>query len=104
MAFQCNVDTNGGATTKNVNGLSYTLGRIPDNWVAKSLDVCNYVSRRLIAKKIEKTVSLTLTFQGDGVCDTTHGFGINAQHLAYPNSASTQTLGTNFAVKQLKQG
>ena len=51
MAFQCNVDTNGGATTKNVNGLSYTLGRIPDNWVAKSLDVCNYVSRRLIAKK-----------------------------------------------------
>jgi len=79
----CNVDTNGGTTTKNVNGLSYTLGRIPDNWVAKSLDVCNY---------------------GDGVCDTTHGFGINAQHLAYPNSASTQTLGTNFAVKQLKQG
>ena len=40
----CNVDTNGGTTTKNVNGLSYTLGRIPDNWVSKTLDVCNYVS------------------------------------------------------------
>ena len=79
--LSCNVDTNGGTTTKNVNGLSYTLGRIPENWVSKSLDVCNY---------------------GDGVCDTTHGFGINAAHLAYPNSASTQTLGTNFAVKQLR--
>jgi hypothetical protein len=40
----CNVDTNGGTTTKNVNGLSYALGRIPDNWVSKTLDVCNYVS------------------------------------------------------------
>ena len=40
----CNVDTNGGTTTKNVNGLSYTLGRIPENWVSKTLDVCNYVS------------------------------------------------------------
>lgn len=43
----CNVDTNGGTTTKNVNGLSYTLGRIPDNWVSKTLDVCNYVCLRL---------------------------------------------------------
>jgi hypothetical protein len=60
----CNVDTNGGTTTKNVNGLSYTLGRIPDNWVAKSLDVCNYVSFRLSSSQIsKKTVSLTLTFR-----------------------------------------
>lgn len=43
----CNVDTNGGTTTKNVNGLSATLGRIPDNWVSKTLDVCNYVSSQL---------------------------------------------------------
>lgn len=47
----CNVDTNGGTTTKNVNGLSYTLGRIPDNWVSKTLDVCNYVSRRFLASQ-----------------------------------------------------
>jgi hypothetical protein len=40
----CNVDTNGGTTTKNVNGLSAALGRIPDAWVSKTLDVCNYVS------------------------------------------------------------
>lgn len=81
MGLACNVDTNGGTTTKNVNGLSSILGRIPENWVSKTLDVCNF---------------------GDGVCDTTHGFGINAQHLAYPLSASTQDLGTKFGVKQLQ--
>jgi hypothetical protein len=47
-------------------------------------------------------IDFTNVNKGDGVCDTTHGFGINAAHLAYPNSASTQTLGTNFAVKQLR--
>lgn len=40
----CNVDTNGGTTTRNVNGLSATLGGIPDDWVSKTLDVCNFVS------------------------------------------------------------
>lgn len=39
----CNVDINGGTTTRNVNGLSATLGRIPDEWVSKTLDVCNFV-------------------------------------------------------------
>lgn len=39
----CNVDTNGGTTTKNVNGLSAALGGIPANWVSKTLDVCNFV-------------------------------------------------------------
>jgi hypothetical protein len=37
----CNVDNNGGTTTRNVNGLSAGLGGgIPSNWVAKTLDVC----------------------------------------------------------------
>ncbi|WRT69550.1 uncharacterized protein IL334_006537 [Kwoniella shivajii] len=76
----CNVDTKGGTTTKNVNGLSYKLGGIPANWVNKTLDVCNY---------------------GDGVCDTAHGYGITVQHLAYPRDASTQNQGTAFALKQL---
>jgi len=76
----CNVDTNGGTTTRNVNGLSVYAGPIPANWISKTLDVCNY---------------------GDGVCDTTHGYGINAQHLAYPSSAGTQSQGTNFGVKVL---
>lgn len=40
----CNVDTNGGTTTRNVNGLSYRLGGIPSAWVGKTLDVCNFVS------------------------------------------------------------
>jgi pimeloyl-ACP methyl ester carboxylesterase len=40
----CNVDTNGGTTTKYVNGLSSYQGSIPSNWVSKTLDVCNYVS------------------------------------------------------------
>jgi hypothetical protein len=39
--------------------------------------------------------------QGDGVCDTTHGFGINAQHLAYPLSGSAQNLGSEFVLKML---
>ncbi|KAK3646072.1 hypothetical protein LTR56_008689 [Elasticomyces elasticus] len=77
----CNVDQNGGTTTKNVNGLSAALGGIPSNWISKTLDVCKY---------------------GDGVCDTTHGYGINAQHLAYPTSTSVQNLGTQFVVGKLR--
>jgi hypothetical protein len=40
----CNVDNNGGTTTKNVNGISgrFAAG-IPSNWVSKTLDVCIYV-------------------------------------------------------------
>jgi hypothetical protein len=41
----CNVDNNGGTTTRNVNGLSGRFGTgIPSTWVAKSLDVCIFVS------------------------------------------------------------
>ncbi|KAK8016825.1 cutinase 1 [Apiospora rasikravindrae] len=76
----CNVDINGGSTTRNVNGLSVFLGSIPNNWVSKTLDVCAF---------------------GDGVCDTTHGVGINAVHLTYPSSAASQKLGVDFAKKQL---
>ncbi|KAK6829498.1 cutinase [Apiospora arundinis] len=76
----CNVDVNGGSTTKNVNGLSVFLGSIPQNWVSKTLDVCAF---------------------GDGVCDTTHGVGINAMHLTYPTNAGSQKLGVDFAKKQL---
>ncbi|KAH6655960.1 A cutinase-like protein from cryptococcus Sp [Truncatella angustata] len=77
----CNVDNNGGTTTKNVSGLSAALGKsIPDDWISKTLDVCIY---------------------GDGVCDTTHGVGINMQHLSYPTDSGTQKLGISFAVKQL---
>jgi hypothetical protein len=40
----CNVDTKGGKSTMDVNGMSATLGGIPENWVSKTMDVCNYVS------------------------------------------------------------
>ena len=40
----CNVDSNGGSTTKNVSGLELLFGSIPANWVSKTLDVCAYVS------------------------------------------------------------
>ncbi|KAF4331725.1 cutinase 1 [Fusarium beomiforme] len=77
----CNVDNMGGSTTKNVNGLeAFGGGGIPQDWVSRTLDVCIF---------------------GDGVCDTTHGLGINAQHLEYPTDASTQNLGTTFVVKEL---
>lgn len=77
----CNVDSTGGTTTRNVNGISaYGTYGIPSAWVARSLDVCAY---------------------GDGVCDTTHGLGINAAHLSYPRDSNVQTQGTNFVVGKL---
>ncbi|KAF1967836.1 cutinase [Bimuria novae-zelandiae CBS 107.79] len=79
--LKCNVDNKGGSTLKNVSGVSAALiGGIPDAWVNKTLDVCIY---------------------GDGVCDTTHGFGVNAQHLQYSGDAPTQDLGTKFVLQQL---
>jgi len=44
---------------------------------------------------------ITLIPQADGVCDTTHGVGINPPHLVYGNDAGTQDQGTAFALKQL---
>ncbi|KAI8941624.1 hypothetical protein NX059_002837 [Plenodomus lindquistii] len=79
--LECNVDNKGGSTTKNVNGISGRYGTgVPSNWVAKTLDVCIY---------------------GDGVCDTTHGSGINGPHLRYGGDSDTQNLGTTFLQKQL---
>ncbi|KAF4447082.1 putative cutinase 1 [Fusarium austroafricanum] len=79
--LECNVDNNGGTTTKNVNGISaFGSAGIPQDWVSRTLDVCIY---------------------GDGVCDTTHGAGINGPHLRYPSDSATQNLGTTFVVKRL---
>ncbi|KAJ8113449.1 hypothetical protein OPT61_g4425 [Boeremia exigua] len=77
----CNVDNNGGTTTRNVNGLSGRTGTgIPSTWVSKTLDVCIF---------------------GDGVCDTTNGNGINGPHLRYGSDTATQNLGSSFIQKQL---
>jgi hypothetical protein len=40
----CNVDIQGGDSTRNVNGLSARAGQIPQNWISKTQDVCNFVS------------------------------------------------------------
>ena len=102
----CNVDQNGGTTTKNVNGLSaYGSSGIPSNWVSKTLDVCNYVSTpyfQPVFSALDWIGLLTFFGQGDGVCDTTHGYGINQQHLAYSTLSSVQNLGTTFVVGKLR--
>lgn len=44
----CNVDTNGGTSTLNVNGISSTFSTaVPANWIPKTLDVCNFASIQL---------------------------------------------------------
>ena len=100
----CNVDSTGGTTTKNVNGLSSYLGGIPSNWVSKTLDVCAYVSCDLLCNSAVLAPCLwPLTErQGDGVCDTTHGYGINQQHLSYPTDSNVQSMGTKFVVGKLQ--
>lgn len=41
----CNVDNNGGTSTRDVNGLSAAGSQgIPSNWISKTLDVCIFVS------------------------------------------------------------
>ncbi|KAK5112074.1 hypothetical protein LTR85_011655 [Meristemomyces frigidus] len=76
----CNVDETGGTTTKNVNGLEVSSGSVPSTWVSKTLDIC---------------------IKGDGVCDTTDGYGITSQHLQYPSSSSVQSMGTKYIVGKL---
>jgi hypothetical protein len=96
----CNVDNNGGDTTKNVNGLSAATGTdIPATWIPKTLDVCIFVSHTIFSSW--RCTLANDSLQGDGVCDTTHGVGIDAQHLQYPSDAPTQNLGTTFVTKQL---
>ncbi|EPQ30387.1 uncharacterized protein PFL1_01913 [Pseudozyma flocculosa PF-1] len=76
----CNVDDRGGSSTKMVGGMMAMLGGIPANWVPKVLDICIF---------------------GDGVCDTTHGFGINPPHLLYGGSSSVQGMGASYMKKAL---
>lgn len=78
----CNVDPNGGASTRNTNGIEAGFGSgggIPQNWVSKVLDIC---------------------ISGDGVCDG--GGGITPPHLTYGSNSGVQTEGANFAVAMLQ--
>ena len=93
----CNVDVNGGTTTLNVNGVSYRSGSIPTAWVPKSLDVCAFVSALVLYHGCSMLID-----QGDGICDTTDGSGINQAHLSYPSSQPTQNLGTTWIEGKLQ--
>lgn len=42
--LSCNVDINGGDSTRNVDGVEAGDPTIPSAYVSKSMDVCNYVS------------------------------------------------------------
>ncbi|CAD0105762.1 unnamed protein product [Aureobasidium uvarum] len=77
----CNVDANGGTTTKNSNGLTALLGGIPSNWVSKTLDVCAY---------------------NDPVCDTAHGLGDVNVHLSYKSDPNVQNQGIKFVIGKLR--
>lgn len=54
----CNVDANGGSTTKNANGLSVFKGGVPANWVSRTLDICALVSSLSDFKEIFFFVTL----------------------------------------------
>ena len=43
-----NVDSLGGGTTKNSNGILVSRGGIPEEWVSKTMDVCEFVSRSVV--------------------------------------------------------
>ena len=59
----CNVDNNGGTTTRNVNGLSSFGQNIPSNWVAKTLDVCIFVRTTLQFVVFKKNDTLTRVYR-----------------------------------------
>ena len=79
----CNVDSNGGTSTRNARGLQSSGAGIPASWVSKTLDVCA---------------------DGDGVCDTSSGFGITREHLSYGGDANVQSMGTKFGTTVLTGG
>lgn len=89
----CNVDNNGGTTTRNVNGLS-ALGSdgVPSNWISKTLDVCIYVSQlyALVVDTINFSLPLLMpaTFR--------------ATEFAIPLTASASTPST-FSIHLTRQ-
>ncbi|KAK3181821.1 hypothetical protein K4F52_006888 [Lecanicillium sp. MT-2017a] len=80
----CNVDLDGGDSTFDVDGIWIVEERsdgIPDNWVPKTLDVCNF---------------------GDGVCDTKNGEDlITEEHLAYITDDGMHEMGAKFVLGRL---
>ena len=67
----CNVDNNGGTTTRNVNGLSSFGQNIPSNWVAKTLDVCIFVRLSFQFVALKRNGTLIRAYRAM-VCVTLH--------------------------------
>ncbi|KAF2770550.1 cutinase-like protein, partial [Teratosphaeria nubilosa] len=80
--LECNVDNFNGTSTRWANGVTSADGRVPDDWIDRTLDVCIY---------------------GDGICDPDNAVYplVNAQHLSYPYDPNTQSLGSSFALYHL---
>jgi hypothetical protein len=47
-----NVDSVGGGSTKNSNGILSSRGGIPEDWVSKTMDVCEFVSRSVVIDQV----------------------------------------------------
>ncbi|KAJ9479596.1 Cutinase [Pseudozyma hubeiensis] len=78
---ECNVDGNGGDSTKDARGALFFLYKgTPSNWVSKTKDIC---------------------LPGDGVCQLFPGVGTTPPHFLYGFDPSVQDLGSRFAISAL---
>lgn len=76
--LSCNVDEQGGRSTRETRGLESLQRGIPQRWVSKTRDLC---------------------LSGDAVCDSP--FGSWATHLTYGYSPEVQKYGAKFGVAVL---
>jgi hypothetical protein len=89
-----NVDNNGGTTTRNVNGLSARLGTgIPENWIAKTLDVCIFVSL---------SSSSRLSSYGKKKKALTSICRVTAYATLHMDKASTHSTSSTLVMRQLR--
>jgi len=77
----CNVDSKGGNSTFESNGVSVMDGGIPSQWISRTLDICA---------------------DGDGVCDYTGDGVITGPHLSYIGDEDVQKMGAAFLIKALQ--
>lgn len=47
-----NVDSIGGGSTRSSNGILASRGGIPEDWVSKTMDVCDFVSRPIVLDEV----------------------------------------------------
>lgn len=103
--MKCNLDIDGGTKTLGTTGVLYSAGKgIPDDWVSKTLDFCNVVSK---LPSTENYQALTFT-KGDSICDRSvledgDGDLIRPAHLAYPGSENVISMSNKFLLDRLNE-